>query len=108
MDREELQNRRAENQIWNGAGRYDIQTELVSLDAAGDPRLYSNTVIGLAYREYAFERFQPMLHAFQQQPQGELYTDLFWLGLEHALYGREAARGVLCWRRCGRTTPASC
>lgn len=92
MDREELQNRRAENQIWNGAGRYDIQTELVSLDAAGDPRLYSNTVIGLAYREYAFERFQPMLHAFQQQPQGELYTDLFWLGLEHALYGREAAR----------------
>lgn len=27
MDREELQNRRAVNQIWNGAGRYDVQPE---------------------------------------------------------------------------------
>lgn len=92
MDREELQNRRAVNQIWNGAGRYDVQPEQAAFDAEGDPELYMNTVMGLARRDYDFSRFQPMLHAFQQQPQGGLYTDVFWLGLEHAVYEREAPR----------------
>lgn len=32
MDREELQNRRAVNQIWNGAGRYDVQPEQAAFD----------------------------------------------------------------------------
>lgn len=96
MDREELQSRRAANQIWNGAARYDVQPEQAAFDREGDPRLYLNTIIGLAYRVYDFSRFQPMLHAFQQQPQGALYTDVFWLGLEHALYEKEApARPVL-------------
>ena len=92
MDREELQNRRAVNQIWNGAGRYDVQPEQAAFDPEGDPELYMNTVMGLARRDYDFTRFQPMLHAFQQQPQGGLYTDVFWLGLAHAVYEREAPR----------------
>lgn len=92
MDREELQNRRAVNQIWNGAGRYDVQPEQAAFDPEGDPELYMNTVMGLARRDYDFARFQPMLHAFQQQPQGGLYTDVFWLGLAHAVYEREAPR----------------
>ena len=81
MERQELQNRRAVNQIWNGAGRYDVQPEQAAFDEDGDPELYLNTVMGLARRDYDFARFQPMLHAFQQQPQGGLYSDIFWLGL---------------------------
>ena len=92
MERQELQNRRAVNQIWNGAGRYDVQPEQAAFDEGGDPELYMNTVMGLARRDYDFARFQPMLHAFQQQPQGGLYGDIFWLGLEHAVYEKEAPR----------------
>ena len=36
MDREEVQSRRAYNQIWNGAGRYDIRPEQAAFDAEGD------------------------------------------------------------------------
>ena len=92
MERQELQNRRAVNQIWNGAGRYDVQPEQAAFDEDGDPELYLNTVMGLARRDYDFARFQPMLHAFQQQPQGGLYSDIFWLGLEHAVYKKESPR----------------
>ena len=76
MDREEVQSRRAYNQIWNGAGRYDIRPEQAAFDAEGDADLYMNTVMGLAYGQYDFARFQPM------------YTDVFWLGLEHAVFTR--------------------
>ena len=88
MDREEVQSRRAYNQIWNGAGRYDIRPEQAAFDAHGDADLYMNTVMGLAYEQYDFARFQPMLHSFQQQIKGGLYTDVFWLGLEHAVFTR--------------------
>ena len=88
MDREEVQSRRAYNQIWNGAGRYDIRPEQAAFDAYGDADLYMNTVMGLAYGQYDFARFQPMLHSFQQQIKGGLYTDVFWLGLEHAVFTR--------------------
>ena len=70
MDREEVQSRRAYNQIWNGAGRYDIRPEQAAFDTEGDADLYMNTVMGLAYEQYDFARFQrgshgigKMLHA---------------------------------------------
>lgn len=88
MDREEVQSRRAYNQIWNGAGRYDIRPEQAAFDTGGDADIYMNTVMGLAYGQYDFARFQPMLHSFQQQIKGGLYTDVFWLGLEHAVFTR--------------------
>ena len=64
-----------------------VEGELTSFafDADGDPRLYMNTIIGLASRDYDFTRFQPMLHTFEQQPQGGVYADVFWMGLENAL-----------------------
>lgn len=88
MDREELQERRAYNQIWNGAGRYDLQPRQAVFDGEGEAELYWNTVMGLAYGCYDFSHFQPMLHRFEQQPEGALYTDIFWLGLEHAVFAR--------------------
>ena len=95
MDREELQSRRAYNQIWNGAGRYDLHPEEAAFDDQGDAELYINTIMGLAYGLYDFSRFQPMLHSFQLQQKGGLYTDVFWLGMEHAVYAR-----------AGKTRPA--
>ena len=49
MDREELQSRRAYNQIWNGAGRYDLHPEEAAFDDQGDAELYINTKIGRAH-----------------------------------------------------------
>lgn len=95
MDREELQSRRAYNQIWNGAGRYDLHPEEAAFDDQGDAELYINTIMGLAYGLYDFSRFQPMLHSFQLQQKGGLYTDVFWLGMEHAVFAR-----------AGKTRPA--
>ena len=92
MERAELQSRRAYNQIWNAAERYDLPPEEAAFDAAGEPRLYLNTVMGLARSCYDFSKFLPLLHSFAHQDRGDLYTDVFWLGLEHAVYGRCAAR----------------
>lgn len=88
MDREDIQSRRATNQAWNGAENYDIHPEFQVFDSNGDAQLYFNTVIGLVYRYYRFELFKPLFHAFQHQPKGELYSDLFWLGLEGVTYHR--------------------
>lgn len=91
MDREEIQLRRADNQVWNGAGDYALRPEHHVFDGAGEAELYFNTIIGLALRDYAFARFRPLLNSFQSQPQGDLYTDLFWLGLESLTYRRRRA-----------------
>lgn len=95
MNREELQSRRAYNQIWNGAGRYDLHPEEAAFVDQGDAELYINTIMGLAYGPVCFSRFQPMLHSFQLQQKGGLYTDVFWLGMEHAVFAR-----------AGKTRPA--
>lgn len=84
MDRQELQARRGENQVWNGSGNYAVKPDYLAFDPSGDPELYWNTVTGAAARRYDFTRFQPLLHAFQQQPQGDAYAEVFFLALESA------------------------
>ncbi len=88
MDRQDIQRRRADNQIWNGAGRYDVRADFHAFDADGDAELYFNTVIGLVNRYYDTSKLRPLFNTFQSQANGELYTDLFWLGLEGAAYTR--------------------
>ena len=46
MERQELQNRRAVNQIWNGAGRYDVQPEQAAFDEDGDPQETEYELVG--------------------------------------------------------------
>lgn len=95
MDREDIQLRRADNQIWNAAGDYRLRPDCCAFDADGDASLYFNTVIGLAMGCYDFARFRPLLNSFRSQPQEELYSGLFWLAMEGLVY-----------RRCGPQRPA--
>lgn len=88
MDREDIQLRRADNQVWNGARDYDLRPEFHAFDADGDAELYFNTIIGLAARYYDFSKFKPLLNNFQSQAQGEVYTELFWLAIEGLAYRR--------------------
>ena len=88
MDRREIESRRADNQIWNGAGDYHLRPQFQVYGRDGRAALYFNTVIGLVYRTYDYGKLSPLLHAFEGQIHGELYTDLLWLGLERCVYLR--------------------
>jgi hypothetical protein len=91
MDRQDRETRRAENQVWNGWGDYARKPELLTFDRAGDAELYGNTVLGLACRYYDFDRFRPLLNEFHRSAQEALYTDVFFLVLEGAVFARGAA-----------------
>ena len=90
MDRQDIQTRRAENQVWNGSGAYDTKPELLVFDGGGDADLYGNTVLGLAGRYYRFDLFRPLLNDFHRSVQEGLYTDVFFLVLEGAVFRRGA------------------
>ena len=95
MDRQDRETRRAENQVWNGCGDYARKPELLTFDRAGDAELYGNTVLGLACRYYDFDRFRPLLNEFHRSAQEALYTDIFFLVLEGAVFARGAAERPL-------------
>ena len=95
MDRQDRETRRAENQVWNGWGDYARKPELLTFDRAGDAELYGNTVLGLACRYYDFDRFRPLLNEFHRSAQEALYTDIFFLVLEGAVFARGAAERPL-------------
>lgn len=86
MDREDIQLRRADNQVWNGAGDYAVRADFHAFNDEGDAELYFNTIIGLAARRYDFAKFKPLFNSFQSQAQGGIYIDLFWLALESLAY----------------------
>ena len=88
LSNEEVQERRAANLIWNTAENYALQPKYEAFDDAGRADLYFNSIIGTLYRYYDFPQFERLFHYFQQKPDGALYTDLFWIGLENCAYGR--------------------
>ena len=88
MDREDIESRRAENQFWNGAENYSLRSDFQMYRPDGEADLYFNTIIGLVYRLYDYERLRPLFNTFQSQTSGAFYTDLFWLGLEGVAFRR--------------------
>ena len=91
MDKADIQSRRADNQIWNGALEYGFTPDFCAYDSGGEAELYLNTVIGLAYKIFNFKKFMPLLNTFQSQADGAAYSALFWLGIEGAVYSRAGA-----------------
>ncbi len=90
MDRQDRESRRAENQVWNGWGQYGKRPELVVMAPDGGAELYGNTVLGLAARYFDFERFKPLLNELHRAAEEGLYTDVFFLVLEGAVFARGA------------------
>ena len=88
MDREDIESRRAENQFWNGAENYSLRSDFQMYRPDGEADLYFNTIIGLVYRLYDYERLRPLFNTFQSQTSGAFYGDLFWLGLEGVAFRR--------------------
>lgn len=85
MDRREMEARRADNQVWNGAGDYQLYPWYRAIGPDGQAPVYLNTIVGLAQREGWQETLEPLLRSFEGSTRGALYSDLLWMGLERCL-----------------------
>ena len=85
-----LRQKRALNIVWTAAGTYDFRPEFLAFYQDGEPDLYLNSIVGLVHRHYDAEKLTAYLRdVLDRSLLGELYTELFWLGLESAAYARE-------------------
>lgn len=81
--------RRALNQVWNGAGVYGFEPLFLSLNGDGTPNLYLNTIVGCVRRWYGEEGPARLFQAWAGDRRQALLDDLAWLALESAVYQRE-------------------
>lgn len=78
--------RRALNQIWNGAGVYGFEPLFLSLDAQGNPNLYLNSIVGYVRKWYGEEEPARLFAAWAGDRRRGLLDDLAWLFLESAVF----------------------
>ncbi len=78
--------RRAWNIIWTAAGDYSFQPEFAAFQRDGTPDLYLNSIVGLVHRCYDSKKLSRALHSLDDSLLRDVFTDLFWIGLEHATY----------------------
>ncbi len=81
--------RRALNQVWNGAGIYGFEPLFLSLNGDGTPNLYLNTIVGCVRKWYGEEGPSKLFGAWAGDRRQTLLDDLAWLALESAAYQKE-------------------
>ncbi len=84
--------RRALNQIWNGAGAYGFEPLFLSLNGDGTPNLYLNTIVGCVRKWYGEEEPARLFDRWAGDRRQALLDDLAWLALESAAYQLELPR----------------
>ena len=89
MEISEIQNRRAMNQIWNGAKNHDFTPDFKSYDKYGNAELYWNCIIGAVRHHYEYEKLENVFLSFQAYEDSDVFEGLLWLGLENAVYYKE-------------------
>ena len=72
MDRREMEARRADKQVWNGAGDYQLHPWYRAIGPDGQAPVYLNTIVGLAQREGWQETLEPLLRSFEGSARGAL------------------------------------
>ena len=81
--------RRALNQVWNGAGIYGYEPLFLSMNADGTLNLYLNTIVGCVRKWYGEEGPSRLFEAWAGDRRQTLLDDLAWLALESAAFQRE-------------------
>lgn len=81
--------RRALNQVWNGAGIYGFEPLFLSLNGDGTPNLYLNTIVGCVRKWYGEEGLAKLFGTWAGDRRQTLLDDLAWLALESAAYQKE-------------------
>ena len=92
MEIRDSEKRRARNLIWNAAADYSFEPDFKAYDEDGRADLYWNSIIGAVRKNYGAETIEGLFEALHGCTQEQLYEQLLWLGLEHAVYQREAPR----------------
>lgn len=87
----EQEKRRASNIIWNAAQNYDFEPDFKAFDEEGQADLYWNSIIGAVRKNYEEEPIEKLFASLQGSENEVLYEQLIWMGLENAVYQREAA-----------------
>ena len=82
--------RRARNLIWNAAADYSFEPDFKAYDEEGRADLYWNSIIGAVRKNYGAETVEQLFSALHGCRQEQLFEQLLWLGLENAVYQREA------------------
>lgn len=88
MERNLLEEKRAENLVWGAAGRYSFSPMYLAFEPDGRASLYLNLVIGLVYKWLEPEKIRELAKSIAPQEE-ELYTGMLWLALEQAVYEKE-------------------
>ena len=82
--------RRARNLIWNAAADYSFEPDFKAYDEDGRADLYWNSIIGAVRTNYGAETIEGLFEALHGCAREQLFEQLLWLGLENAVYQREA------------------
>ena len=82
--------RRARNLIWNAAADYSFEPDFKAYDEEGRADLYWNSIIGAVRKNYGTETIEGLFEALHGCAREQLFEQLLWLGLENAVYQREA------------------
>lgn len=88
MERELLEEKRAENLVWGAAGSYSFEPMYLAFEPDGSASLYLNLVIGLVYKWLEPEKIRSLLASISPEDE-ELLAGIVWLGLEQAVYRKE-------------------
>ena len=81
--------KRALNMVWTAAGAYGFRPEFLAFHQDGEPDIYLNSIVGFVHRHYDGEKLAAYFRELDKSLLGELFTELFWLGLEEAAFRRE-------------------
>ena len=85
--------RRAANQIWNAAGRYNFDPLFLAVETKNQiSDFYMNLIIGLAYKYYGEKTLSTLFGYWNGDISQAMLDDLTWLYLEHVLYTKEIGR----------------
>ncbi|MDO5444990.1 MAG: hypothetical protein Q4F31_05145 [Eubacteriales bacterium] len=85
----ELQNKRADNIIWNSAGDYSFTPDFKAFDPDGNAELYWNLIIGSVRRHFDYPEIEKLLYGVQQYEESGLYEGIIWLAAESAVFRKE-------------------
>ena len=83
--------RRARNLIWNAAADYSFEPDFKAYDEDGRADLYWNSIIGAVRKNYGAETIEGLFESLHGCSKEQLFEQLLWLGLENAVYQREAS-----------------
>ena len=85
----DLQKRRADNIIWNGAKDYSFVPDFRAYSSNGEVDLYWNIIFGSARRHYEYEKLEKLFSMLDKYKNAALYETTFWNALEPVLFQTE-------------------